>query len=310
MKRKVTMLRRDFLTIAAATAAVPALGARADVESPGPRGQAVARRRIPSTGELVPVIGLGTSRTFDVDPRTEIDPLVPVMEEFLATGGSVIDSSPMYRRAEAVVGALLERVDRHDLFFATKVWTEEGREAGIAQMLASIDKMGAPVMDLMQVHNLVDWRTHLPTLRDWKAAGRIRYIGVTEMRDFDLVVRLMRQEDLDFIQIPYSIVDRRVEDRVLPVAQDTATAVLVMRPFERGRLFSKVRGRTLPEWAADFDCTSWAQFFLKFILAHPAVTCPIPATSKVHHLVDNMRAGVGRLPDEATRLSMASLLAG
>ncbi|MHC4429937.1 MAG: aldo/keto reductase, partial [Planctomycetota bacterium] len=290
------MHRRDFLMVTAAAGAAPAFAAtQTDVESPAPARQAVARRRIPATGELVPMIGLGTSRTFDVDPRGELDPLVPVMQEFLAAGGSVIDSSPMYRRAEAVTGALLDRVDRHDLFFATKVWTKEGREAGIAQMLASIDKMGAPVMDLMQVHNLVDWKTHLPTLREWKAAGRIRYIGVTEMRNFDLVVRLMREQDLDFIQIPYSITDRRVEERVLPVARDTGTAVLVMRPFERGRLFERVKGQPLPTWAAEFDCTSWAQFFLKFVLAHPAVTCPIPATSKVHHLVDNMRAGVGRL---------------
>ncbi|MCP3904237.1 MAG: aldo/keto reductase [Planctomycetes bacterium] len=271
---------------------------------------AVARRRIPSSGELVPMIGLGTSRTFDVDPAgAEMPARVAVMRAFLDAAGSLIDSSPMYRRAEAVTGALLERVARFDVFFATKVWTDEGREVGIAQMESSIDKMKAsPVMDLMQVHNLVDWRTHLPTLREWKAAGRIRYLGITEMRDFEAVEKLMREEDLDFIQIPYSIGDRRVEERVLPAARDTGTAVLVMRPFERGRLFGKVRERPLPEWAAEIDCASWAQFFLKFVLGHPAVTCPIPATSKVHHLVDNMAAGSGRQPDEAMRRRMAEAM--
>ena len=269
---------------------------------------AVARRRIPSTGELVPMIGLGTSRTFKVDPGSGIDPLVDVMSGFLAAGGTVIDSSPMYGRAEEVVGALLERIGRRDVFFATKVWTDKGREAGERQMRESMRLMGAPVVDLMQIHNLVAWQTHLPTLREWKEAGRIRYLGITEMRDFGLVERLMREENLDFIQIPYSVGDRRVEARVLPAAADTATAVLVMRPFERGRLFRGVQGRSLPEWAAEFDCASWAQFFLKFVLGHPAVTCPIPATSKAHHLLDNMRAGTGRLPDETMRRRMAAIL--
>ncbi len=270
---------------------------------------AVARRRIPSTGELLPVIGLGTSRTFDADPAGDIDALVDVMRAFLAAGGTLVDSSPMYRRAETIVGTLLNRLDRHDLFFATKVWTKEGREAGVKQMNESITKMAAPVMDLMQVHNLVAWETHLPTLREWKAARQIRYLGVTEMRNYELTEKLMREEDLDFIQIPYSVGDRRVEQRILPAARDTGTAVLVMRPFEAGRLFKRVEGKALPEWAAEFDCTSWAQFFLKFVLGHEAVTCPIPATSKLHHLVDNMQGGVGRMPDEAMRERMVAFLA-
>ncbi len=274
------------------------------------RPQAVGRRRIPSTGEPLPMIGLGTSRTFNVDPQGGIDPLADVLRAFLAAGGAVIDSSPMYGRAEEVVGALLERLGRRDVFFATKVWTDKGREAGEEQMRESMRKMGTPVVDLMQVHNLVAWETHLPALREWKEAGRIRYIGITEMRDLGLVEKLMREQDLDFIQIPYSIGDRRVEQRVLPAAQDTATAVLVMRPFERGRLFRRVEGRALPDWTAEFDCASWAQFFLKFLLGHPGVTCPIPATSKVHHLVDNMQAGAGRLPDETMRRRMATLLEG
>ncbi len=280
-----------------------------DAQSSQAGPAAVARRRIPSTGELLPVIGLGTSRTFDADPAGDIDALVDVMREFLAAGGTLIDSSPMYRRAETITGVLLERLNRDDVFFATKVWTDEGREAGKKQMHESIKKMHAPgVMDLMQVHNLRAWETHLPTLREWKKAGRIRYIGITEMRNYELTEKIMREEDIDFIQIPYSIGDRRVEDRILPAARDTGTAVLVMRPFEAGRLFGRVQGRELPEWAAEFDCTSWAQFFLKFVLGHRAVTCPIPATAKVHHLVDNMAAGVGRQPDDAMRKRMAALL--
>lgn len=311
MKHATT--RRDALKMTAAAGAGVMLGPGAlagesiqpAIEARPEIGPAVRRRRIPKTGELVPMIGLGTSRTFDVDPQTELDPLVPVMQAFLDAGGSVIDSSPMYRRAEAVTGALLERVNRDDIFFATKVWTDEGRDAGVAQMNASIDKMGANgVFDLIQVHNLVDWQTHLPTLREWKDQGKIRYIGITEMRDWETVERIIREEGIDFIQIPYSIAQREVEDRILPAAQDHGVAVLVMRPFVAGRLFRRTRGRELPEWAAEFDCGSWAQFFLKFILGHPAVTCPIPATSDLNHMVDNMKAGVGELPDEATRKKM------
>lgn len=278
-----------------------------DAHSHGPTA-AIARRRIPKTGELLPIIGLGTSRTFDADPAGEISPLVDVMRAFLDAGGTLVDSSPMYRRAETIVGTLLNRLDRHDLFFATKVWTKDGREAGVKQMNESITKMAAPVMDLMQVHNLLAWETHLPTLREWKEAGTIRYIGITEMRNYELTEKIMREENIDFIQIPYSIGDRRVEERILPAAADTGTAVLVMRPFEAGRLFKRVADKALPEWAAEFDCTSWAQFFLKFVLAHPAVTCPIPATSKVHHLIDNMQGGVGRVPDAAMRERMAALI--
>jgi aryl-alcohol dehydrogenase-like predicted oxidoreductase len=303
--------RRDAMKVLLGASAATALarGARADETLDTPP-QAVARRRIPSTGELLPMIGLGTSGTFKVNPQDDVDHLLDVMAAFLGAGGTLIDSSPMYGPAEEVTGVLLDRLGRHDVFFATKVWTRDGREAGERQMQESIRKMAAPVMDLMQVHNLTAWETHLPTLREWKQAGRIRYIGITEMRDLALTEKIMREEDIDFIQIPYSIGDRRVEQRVLPAAQDTNTAVLVMRPFERGKLFRRVEGRTLPEWAGEIDCTSWAQFFLKFVLGHPAVTCPIPATSKVHHLVDNMRAGVGRVPDEAIRSRMAAALGG
>jgi len=311
--------RRDAvkLSVAGALGAAGAMslasGAAAQDEAsahePGAGTRAVRRKRIPKTGELIPIIGLGTSRTFDVATDAEVDALVPVMEAFLNAGGMLIDSSPMYGHSEAVVGKLLDRVGRHDIFFATKVWTNRGKEAGIEQMNASMRKMGAGGrIDLMQVHNLVDWQTHLPTLREWKEVGRVRYIGITEMRDWETTEKIMREEDIDFIQVPYSIAERAVEDRILPAARDLGIAVLVMRPFQRGRLFRETRGKPLPEWAAEFDIHSWAQFFLKFIVSHPAVTCPIPATSDSGHMIDDMKGGVGRLPDQAARERMLALL--
>jgi aryl-alcohol dehydrogenase-like predicted oxidoreductase len=301
--------RRDVLQ--GTLAAGAALGLSKDAQAGTGAAEdlvAVRRRRIPSTGELVPCVGLGTSRTLDVDPDGDLGDLVEVMRLFLAAGGSLVDSSPMYGRAEAVVGRLLQRLGREDVFFATKVWTKEGKQAGIEQMAASERLMGAKRIDLMQIHNLVDYATHLETIRAWKAEGRLRYIGATEMRDVDEVERLVREDGLDFIQVPYSMVERQFEERVLPAAMDHGVAVLVMRPFQRAGLFDKVEGKPLPEWAAEFDCTSWAQFFLKWVLGNPAVTCPIPATSKPHHLLDNMRAGVGRLPDEAMRKRMLAHL--
>ncbi len=270
--------------------------------------QAIGRKRIPRTGELLPMIGLGTSRTFDEDPGGENPGLVQVMSEFLAFGGSLIDSSPMYRRAEAMTGELLRRVERNDAFFATKVWTNEGREAGIAQMERSEQLMGTERFDLLQVHNLVGLDTHLATLKEWKASGRVRYVGVTEMRDFAKVEELIAGGAIDFVQIPYSLAEREVEARVLPAALDHGVAVLVMRPFQRGGLFKAMGDRPLPEWAGEVGCRSWAQVFLKFLLGHPAVTCPIPATSKPHHLADNMAAGVGPLPDESWRKRALELL--
>ncbi|HEX9793605.1 MAG TPA: aldo/keto reductase [Planctomycetota bacterium] len=301
--------RELFLAGIAGAAALPTRGLAQDPHQAASM-QAIARRRIPSTGELLPVVGLGTSQTLDVDPVAENADLVTVMREFLALGGTLIDSSPMYRRAEAVVGELLRRVGRDDVFYATKVWTKDGREAGIKQMQESAEKMGAKRIDLMQVHNLTGLDVQLATLEEWKAAGKIRYLGVTEMRDWATVEKLMNERSLDFIQIPYSIGVRVVEERILPTALDQGVAVLVMRPFERGELFRKVQGKPLPAWAADFDCTSWAQFFLKWLLGHPAITCPIPATSKPHHLRDNMAAGVGRMPDAPTRKKMAELVLG
>ncbi|MHC4349421.1 MAG: aldo/keto reductase [Planctomycetota bacterium] len=242
----MTLGRRDFITILAGAGAGSAL---TDHEASGgpaePRPQAVARRRIPSTGELLPMIGLGTSRTFNVDPQGDIGPLVDVMRAFLAAGGTLIDSSPMYGHAEEVVGTLLDRVGRHDVFFATKVWTDQGREAGEEQMADSMRKMGAPVVDLMQVHNLVAWETHLPTLREWKQAGRIRYVGITEMRDFGLVEKLMREQDLDFIQVPYSITDRVRSRPAVPTRGGPGTSGLGGRDRLRqlGAALPQVRPR-------------------------------------------------------------------
>jgi diketogulonate reductase-like aldo/keto reductase len=232
------------------------------------------------------------------------------MKRFVSLGGRVIDSSPMYGAAETVVGDLAAELGVADrLFLATKVWTT-GREAGVAQMEQSFRRLRARRLDLLQIHNLRDWRTHLQTLRDWKQSGRVRHLGVTHYTAsaYDELERVLRGEPLDFVQVNYSLGEREAEARILPLARDRGIAVLVNRPFSAGGLFTHVRGQPLPAWAADFDCASWAQFFLKWILAHPAVTCVIPATSRPEHLVDNMKAGVGALPDAATRDRMAALV--
>jgi diketogulonate reductase-like aldo/keto reductase len=269
--------------------------------------QKAIRKMIPATGETLPVIGMGTSRTFNISPR---DPalanLGAVLESFFANGGALIDSSPMYGAAEEVIGALL--VDRHaeqQLFAATKVWTD-GAQAGIRQMEDSAQKWGIERFDLMQIHNLRDWQTHLKTLREWQAQGKVRYIGITTShgRFHGELENILRNEPLDFIQFSYNIENRTAEQRLLPIAAERGIAVLINRPYQRGSLFGKVRGQTLPDWTKEFDCHSWGQFFLKFIASHPAVTCVIPATSKVHHMRDNMAAGFGRLPDPATRQRM------
>ena len=265
---------------------------------------------IPSSGETVPFVGLGTWQTFDVADAAARGPIRDVLRRFVELGGRVVDSSPMYGAAEAAVGDLAAELGVRDtLFVATKVWTS-GRAAGIAQMERSLQRLRGKRLDLMQVHNLVDASTHLRTLREWKAAGRVRYVGVTHYTAsaYDELERVMRSEPLDFVQLNYSLAEREAEARLLPLARDRRIAVLVNRPFAEGALFSRVRGRAVPAWAADFDCQSWAQLFLKWILAHPAVTCVIPATSRPEHLEDNMKAGVGRLPDAAARERIAALL--
>ncbi len=273
---------------------------------------ALLTRPIPSSGEKLPVVGLGTWKTFDVgDSPNERAPLKEVLNRFSQLGGKVIDSSPMYGRAESVVGALTTELRLRDsLFLATKVWTT-GRRAGIDSMDESLLRLQTKRLDLMQVHNLVDLDTQLATIRAWKEQGRIRYLGITHYVDsaFPEVEKILRREPLDFLQINYSIIDRAADERLLPLARDRGVAVLINRPFASGDLFARLRARPLPEWAAEFDCKSWAQFVLKWILANASVTCVIPATSNARHLEDNMGAGRGRLPDEKTRQRMVQLVA-
>jgi len=267
-------------------------------------------RSIPSSGEKLPVIGLGTWQTFDVDPAQSA-PLAEVLRAFVKLGGRVIDSSPMYGRAEQVIGNLLTKLKLRDsLFLATKVWTR-GKQAGIDSMERSFARLQTKTIDLMQVHNLVDAETQLQTMREWKAQGRFRYLGVThyEAGAFAEVAKILAREKLDFVQINYSIMEREAEERILPLAQDRSVAVIVNRPFSAGDLFHRVRGKPLPDFATEFECTSWAQFLLKWIVAHPAVTFAIPATNNVQHLEDNMRGGVGRLPDTKLRQRMIDALA-
>jgi aryl-alcohol dehydrogenase-like predicted oxidoreductase len=266
-------------------------------------------RSIPSSGEKLPVIGLGTWQTFDVD-QAQSAPLVEVLRTFVKLGGRVVDSSPMYGRAEQVIGDLLAQLKLRDsLFLATKVWTR-GKQAGIESMERSFARLQTRTIDLMQVHNLVDAETQLQTMREWKAQGRFRYLGVThyETGAFAEVATILRREKLDFVQINYSIMERDAEKKIFPLAQDRGVAVIVNRPFSAGDLFHRVRGKPLPDFAAEFDCTSWAQFLLKWIVAHPAVTCAIPATNNVQHLEDNMRGGAGRLPDAKLRQRMIEAL--
>jgi diketogulonate reductase-like aldo/keto reductase len=259
----------------------------------------------------LPVIALGTYRTFNVSRSAEeLAPLRRVTELFLRHGGRVIDSSPQYGPSEAAFGDVLRSIDdAPELFIATKVATD-GREAGIRQMESSPVKMAVDSIDLMQIHNLRDWRTHLPTLKAWKNEGRVRYIGISASREalYDDFIAIMRNEPLDFIQINYSIAERRSEEIILPLAIERNMAVLINRPFVAGALFPYIADRALPDWAAEFDCNSWAQFFLKFVLAHAAVTAVIQATSDPAHLIDNMSAGRGRMPDEATRAHMVNLI--
>lgn len=267
-------------------------------------------RPIPATGEALPVIGLGTYGVFDVDGSgEEIAARRAILDALNAAGGSVIDTSPMYNRSEAVVGEVLARgADRGDFFLATKVWTD-GRDAGERQMRRSAELMNTANIDLMQVHNRRDLDTHWPVILDMQESGFIRYNGVTDYRAsaHQAMVAIMKRYKPQFIQINYSLGEREAEREVLPTARDLGIAVLVNRPFVAGRLFRAVGGAPLPEWATPF-AASWGQFFLKFIVSHPAVTCVIPATSKLEHMLDNAGAGIGPLPDEPTRQRMAAFI--
>jgi len=260
---------------------------------------------IPSTGEMLPVVGLGTWPVFDVGTdEASRAPLREVVKTLVAGGGTMIDTSPMYGRSEGVTGDLIAGIGVRDkILLATKVWIS-GRDRGIAQMRRSAELLKSPVIDLMQIHNLVDWRTQLATMRDMKARGALRYIGITHYTTgslSDLAHILQAEDGIDFVQCGYSLATRAAEKRLFPVCAARGVAVIVNQPLERGTLFRAVQGKKLPDWAGEFDCTSWSQVFLKYLIADPAVTVVIPATNKPDHMADNLKAGLGRLPDEPQR---------
>ena len=290
--------RREVLATGVALGVAPIVGVAADHK--------MLTRTIPASGEALPVIGLGTYSVFDVESSADnIANSKGIVERLTEMGGSLIDTSPMYRRSEKVIGDVIEAgSDRSKLFLATKVWTD-GKDAGIAQMQRSADLMQTEVIDLMQVHNLRDTDVHMKTIRDWQDDGRIRYNGLTHYTagaQAALESEMLRHK-VDFIQINYSLGERDADKRLLPAAADNGIAVIINRPYQAGALFRAVSGKTLPDWANSF-ADSWGQFFLKYIISHPAVTCVIPATSKPHHMEDNLGAGFGELPDAAMRERM------
>jgi diketogulonate reductase-like aldo/keto reductase len=294
------LTRRAVLVGGAALAATP-LASPLRAQAPQ-----VLARPIPSTGETIPAIGLGTWITFNVgDDPVLRDECAGVMDAFFESGGRMIDSSPMYGSSQPVIGYGLAQLGETPVFSADKVWTSSD---GPAQIEQSRQYWGVPRFDLLQVHNLVAWQDHLKTLYAMKEAGQLRYVGITtsEGRRHDLFEEIMRTEPLDFVQLTYNIVDREVEDRLLPLAQERGMAVIVNRPFQQGDLTRDLEGETLPDWAAEIGAASWAQFILKFILAHPAVTVAIPATSRVDHVRENLAAATGPLPDEAMRRRMVA----
>jgi diketogulonate reductase-like aldo/keto reductase len=272
---------------------------------------AVLKRTIPSSGEQLPAVGLGTWQTFDAgNSSSERDPLKEVLKNLIEKGGRVVDSSPMYGRSQAVVGELSTAAKLNEkLFIATKVWTT-GRDSGIQQMNDAFELLKRKNIDLLQIHNLVDWQTHIKTLRAWKEEGRIKYIGLTHYLDsmHDTIAGIISKEKVDFIQVNFNLLNRHAAERLLPFAQEKGVAVLINRPFQEGALFNHVREKTLPVWAVEFDCHNWAQFFLKFILSHPAVTCPIPGTSNPLHMLENIGAALGKLPDEKQRQEMIKVV--
>ncbi|MDH3495369.1 MAG: aldo/keto reductase [Gemmatimonadota bacterium] len=299
--------RRAVLELSAGAGLALTLGVR--------RLRAQARglitRAIPSSGERLPVVGIGT-REYRTGAGIDTAPLRATLQAFAQAGGTVVDTAPSYGNAETALGELVTDLDLRDrLFLATKV-DREGRDVGVERMNASFEKLRTDRIDLMQVHNLRDTATQLATMREWKQAGRIRYVGITTSSDrqYDAFERVMAAEQLDFIQVDYSLNNRTAAERILPLAQDRGAAVLVNLPFGRASLFRAVGDRAVPGWAAEFDCTSWAQFFLKYIIAHPAVTCAIPGTTKDYHAVDNMGAAQGRLPDAALRRRMEEFFTG
>lgn len=293
--------RRTFLGLLAASGVIGAMPVLAQPST-------TLKRPIPSTGETLPVIGLGSWQTFNVgEDQVLRDSCADVMKAFFDLGGTMIDSSPMYGSSQPVIGYGLEKLGKtRAVFSADKVWISSGDE-GPAQIEQSRQYWRVPYFHLMQVHNLRSWEAHLATLQQMKEAKRLRYVGISTShgRRHDDMERIMRDHDLDFIQVTYNILDREVEQRLLPLAREKGIAVIANRPFRQGDLIDAVQRHRLPEWAGEVDCANWAQFLLKFVVSHPAMTCAIPATSRVDHLRENMGAARGRLPDEAMRKRMA-----
>jgi aryl-alcohol dehydrogenase-like predicted oxidoreductase len=299
--------RRTLVKLMAAgtiAAAAPAGLRAADVSAAGPR---MATRKVPSSGEAVPVVGMGSSNTFDVgDDTASRAPLDEVLRGLVAGGGTVIDTSPMYGRAETVLGDLIHELGlRPRLWLATKVWTR-GREAGAAQIEQSYARLRTGRLELLQIHNLLDWREHVPTIRKLQDSGKLRYSGITHYRAdaHAELERVLGAERFDWLQVNYSLAEPEAGTRLLPYCLDKGIAVMVNRPFADGALFARVRGKPLPAWAAELGCASWGQFFLRWAASHPAVTCVIPATSKPQHMADNVAAGHSPLPGEAQRKRM------
>jgi aryl-alcohol dehydrogenase-like predicted oxidoreductase len=313
------MERRDF--IAGAVSLGTALGSGVAFSHTGhdhdkDAGE-IMQRKIPSTGEEIPVIGLGTSGPFEASAEASARaPLKEVLAAFFASGGTVIDTSPMYSTAETVLGDLLTPAQQAQAFIATKVWTPnsagKAEQAGVEQMTRSMELLKRSTkVELMQVHNLVDLDAHLRTLRRWKDAGKIKYIGITHytVGSYPRLIEIIQREKLDFVQFNYSVATRAAEQRLLPLCADKGVAVLINRAFEDGNLFAQVKGKSAPAWAKEFDASSWAQVFLKYVLAHPAVTCVIPATGKLRNLLDNLAAGKGELPNAKQRAQIVQALA-
>src|SRR5262245_35027061 len=294
---------------------IGALGIASALGASGARSEtgAVITKPIPSTGEQLPVVGMGSWITFDVgDDKEARAERVKVLQAFFDGGGAVVDSSPMYLSSQAVIGHCLAQIpDKQSLFAATKVWIL-GKELGIGQMEGSRKLWGVERFDLLQIHNMVDWETHLETLLDWKQQGRVRYVGITTShgRRHDDMETVMKTHPFDFVQFTYNILDREAEERLLPLAADRGIAVIINRPFRRGDLIERFGGKPLPEWASDIGCANWPQFLLKFIVSHPAVTCAIPATSRVDHMQGNIGAAYGDLPNAEMRARMIAYVEG
>ncbi|WP_417316818.1 aldo/keto reductase [Emcibacter sp.] len=304
------LTRKEFIKLTGAAGLTLASGVAGGLATPALADTFITKmvkKPIPSNGELLPVVGFGTSQVFNVgNSEEERAPLLETLKILYDAGGSVIDTAPMYGPAEAVVGDLVARLNsRNKSFIATKV-LQTGKQNGIDQMQSSFRKLKTSHVDLMQVHNLVDWQTQLGTLREMKQDKKIRFLGITHYTDSgtEELIKIMKQEPLDFVQCQYAMNARLVEEELLPLAQEKGIAILVNRPFGRGALFSKVKGRELPAWAEEYGIQSWAQYFLKYLLGHPAVTCVIPGTGRPDYARDNVMAGMSPLPEEKTRKMM------